>query len=96
MWGNNNRDMTIHIDPNADIIQQLKDLSEILSVKEVIVSVSEKQLEIAKENISCPFYWADKGMVNSYVVHIGAVSFYLTTSQQFSGNRIRFNEENKI
>ena len=80
MWGNNNRDMTIHIDPNADIIQQLNDLFPILSVKEVNVVVSEEQLKAVKGNIHCATYWTNKDMPSDYFsVRIGAVQFNLTT-----------------
>lgn len=81
--------MTIHIDPNADIIQQLNDLFPILSVKEVNVVVSEEQLKAVKSNIHCAAYWAIKDMPSdSFAVRIGAVQFNLTTSQRIGTDPI--------
>ena len=44
--------MTIHIDPNADIIQQLKDLSEIITTRNVTVMVADSQYRQVEAKIT--------------------------------------------
>ena len=72
--------MTIHIDPTADIIQQLNDLHLILAVKEVNVVVSQEQLDAVKSHIHGSAYWGAKDIPSDvFPIRIGAVQFILTT-----------------
>jgi len=72
--------MTIHIDPTADIIQQLNDLHLILAVKEVNVVVSQEQLDAVKSHIHRSAYCGAKDIPsNIFPIRIGAVQFNLTT-----------------
>ena len=94
--------MTIHIDPNADIIQQLNDLSAILSVDEVNISVSDEQMKEVKKFI-VKVIGSEVNINNVHYIHLNSVRFnlstsqqigidpiHLTTSQQFNGERIGF------
>jgi hypothetical protein len=69
----------IHIHPDADIIDQINQLMLILSIKDVKIKVSKKQLEDIKNHVHGMASFSSSAPSEDFIVRVGAVNFNVIT-----------------